>query len=169
MSVPKKGSLSSGAFPTRSTPHLIVPAILSHVTPPITEQLGGIRNLILEYINQYGNLNGVHKFMVEHPQLSRDLLKLYEDTHILEVNGRRRTLIGIHTDEEWCNKKIEYKHRCVYCNKESDRLTKDHIIPVLYGGSNTIDNIVPACKSCNSKKHTRLLSELVGMFPEKII
>jgi len=30
----------------------------------------------------------------------------------------------------------------------------DHRIPLSRGGSNFIDNIVPACRPCNLRKHT---------------
>lgn len=44
--------------------------------------------------------------------------------------------------------------RCAYCGKKSKRLEMEHIIPRSKGGSNTYTNIVGACRSCNSKKHT---------------
>ena len=31
-------------------------------------------------------------------------------------------------------------------------MTKDHIKPLNHGGTLTVDNIIPACRSCNSKK-----------------
>lgn len=149
---------------------IIIPQDISHMATPVIEGLDSVRRLALEYINSHGLLEGIRQFMSDYPQLAKDLLNLYKETHLIEPQNRRfRALIGSHTDEEWHNKKVEYKHKCVYCNIESKRLTKDHIIPIFYGGSNTIDNIVPACRSCNSKKHTRLLSELEGIFPSKII
>lgn len=47
-----------------------------------------------------------------------------------------------------------YGHRCVYCGRKMQRLTQDHIVPLAKGGTHTFSNIVPACKSCNSQKHT---------------
>ena len=62
---------------------------------------------------------------------------------------------GSHTLEEWELRKQIYNYRCVYCKKKTI-LEKDHIIPLSKGGSNNIDNIVPACKHCNSGKNNRL-------------
>ena len=56
------------------------------------------------------------------------------------------------TTQQWKDMKAHYGHRCVYCGKKQQRLTLDHITPLIKGGSHTLHNIVPACKSCNSKK-----------------
>ena len=49
--------------------------------------------------------------------------------------------------------------RCTYCNcdllpagREKNSFTIDHVYPVRFGGTDDIDNLVPACFSCNSKK-----------------
>jgi 5-methylcytosine-specific restriction endonuclease McrA len=42
-------------------------------------------------------------------------------------------------------------HRCFYCNQKR-KLEAEHRVPLCRGGSNDISNIVPACKSCNSRK-----------------
>jgi 5-methylcytosine-specific restriction endonuclease McrA len=47
-----------------------------------------------------------------------------------------------------------YGHCCVYCGRKMQRLTQDHITPLSRGGNHTKSNIVPACRSCNSKKGT---------------
>ncbi|MFF4403599.1 HNH endonuclease [Streptomyces sp. NPDC001404] len=46
---------------------------------------------------------------------------------------------------------------CVYCGSSAN--TVDHITPLARGGWEHEINLVPACRSCNSSKGTRLLSE----------
>lgn len=41
--------------------------------------------------------------------------------------------------------------RCVYCGA-TEKLSLDHVHPVSRGGDNSIDNLVTACRSCNSSK-----------------
>lgn len=48
--------------------------------------------------------------------------------------------------------------RCAYCGVEAP-LTQDHIVPLSRGGGHVADNVVPACGSCNSRKHTKTLIE----------
>lgn len=54
--------------------------------------------------------------------------------------------------------------RCAYCGEyfNVDELTKDHITPKSQGGKNTWQNLISACKPCNSKKADRSL-EKAGM------
>lgn len=42
-------------------------------------------------------------------------------------------------------------YECVYCGYNKN-LTLDHVIPQSKGGPNTWENLVTACKSCNSEK-----------------
>lgn len=46
------------------------------------------------------------------------------------------------------------KNLCAYCGNifASDNLTRDHVIPRASNGSNTWDNVVTACNSCNHWK-----------------
>ena len=52
-------------------------------------------------------------------------------------------------------------HTCQYCGKTftSSELTIDHVIPRERGGRNTWENLVTACKTCNSRKANRLPHE----------
>ncbi len=60
------------------------------------------------------------------------------------------------TNSQWDTLKLLFKNRCAYCGKRTKRLEREHIIPVSSGGSLALQNIVPACRSCNAKKGTNL-------------
>jgi 5-methylcytosine-specific restriction endonuclease McrA len=49
---------------------------------------------------------------------------------------------------------IRDNHTCQYCLKvfSTNALTLDHIIPKAKGGTSKWDNLVAACKKCNTKK-----------------
>lgn len=59
---------------------------------------------------------------------------------------------GKHTDEQWERLKARYSYRCVKCQRINVELTKDHIVPLQLGGTDSIDNLQPLCRSCNSAK-----------------
>lgn len=56
---------------------------------------------------------------------------------------------------------IRDKYTCAYCKGifSEKTLTLDHIIPKSRGGSSKWDNLVAACKRCNSKKADRTPEE----------
>jgi hypothetical protein len=49
-------------------------------------------------------------------------------------------------------------HACVYCGN-TKYLTLDHLVPLSRGGSNDEENLVTACRPCNSKKRDRTPEE----------
>ena len=58
------------------------------------------------------------------------------------------------TESEWNNLVEAHNNQCSYCFEEA-ALTQDHVIPLSRGGLHAIENIVPACQPCNSKKGDR--------------
>jgi 5-methylcytosine-specific restriction endonuclease McrA len=46
-------------------------------------------------------------------------------------------------------------HTCQYCGHVGGDLTLDHVIPRSKGGKNSWENIVAACRECNSRKRDR--------------
>ena len=96
----------------------------------------------------------------EYRQSAHGLAKLAE-----RASARRARLRGATCDfdqRRWRLLVEAYDGHCAYCGHAAD-LTEDHIIPV-GEGAHTLDNIVPACRSCNSRKSRgtaeRLLEKL---------
>jgi 5-methylcytosine-specific restriction endonuclease McrA len=56
---------------------------------------------------------------------------------------------------EWTEILDQYGCRCAYCKTEKD-ITIDHIVPLVKGGTHTKSNVQPLCRSCNSKKGSKL-------------
>lgn len=75
-----------------------------------------------------------------------------------EKQRRARKAIGHHALGEWETLKVQYGFSCPACGKVEPeiKLTEDHIIPLMRGGSNYIENIQPLCGRCNSKKGTKI-------------
>lgn len=51
--------------------------------------------------------------------------------------------------------------RCAYCGCPItfEEMQADHMVPLRKGGSDTLDNLLPACRSCNHYKHTLTVEE----------
>lgn len=67
---------------------------------------------------------------------------------------------GEFTREEWLHLVESYSGRCAYCGAQ-EPMTVDHVIPLSKGGSNGIENILPACRPCNTSKGTKSVEEFI--------
>lgn len=79
------------------------------------------------------------------------------DAHALNQQRRRARIAGVGgnvTRAEWLAILERHGHRCAYCRSPND-ITMDHVIPISRGGRHTADNVVPACRPCNSRKGAR--------------
>ncbi|MBI5713794.1 MAG: HNH endonuclease [Chloroflexi bacterium] len=87
----------------------------------------------------------------EYGKANRDKLTSYTNIR----RARKFVAKGSHKDEEWQNLKSFYNYRCLCCGKQEPeiKLTRDHVVPLTQGGSDSIDNIQPLCTRCNSKKN----------------
>lgn len=50
--------------------------------------------------------------------------------------------------------------RCAYCDEPAR--SGDHVVPYTRGGASTADNVVAACRRCNTSKGNRTLREWVA-------
>lgn len=55
------------------------------------------------------------------------------------------------TPAEW-NALLDSWRACAYCGADGVALQKDCVQPISRGGRYTLDNVVPACASCNASK-----------------
>lgn len=55
------------------------------------------------------------------------------------------------TDEQWAAVKDAW-NGCAYCGETRTALQRDCVMAISRGGRYTIDNVVPACGSCNASK-----------------
>lgn len=77
-----------------------------------------------------------------------------------------RTLSAIGVRDE----KIKLEGRCAYCEKRANSI--DHLIPRLRDGPDSADNLVPACRWCNSSKGGRDVlrwAESKGFMPLRVM
>lgn len=90
---------------------------------------------------------------------------------VSHIANRRRTRKvnngGSHTLDELVQKFSSLGNVCFYCGI-GGKLTIDHDIPLSRGGTNNIDNILPACKSCNSRKRTLTAHEFIHKIKTKL-
>ena len=55
------------------------------------------------------------------------------------------------SDEQWTALKAEWGG-CAYCGEADKSLQRDCLLALSRGGRYTLDNIVPACRRCNTSK-----------------
>lgn len=55
------------------------------------------------------------------------------------------------TDAQWATLQAAWGG-CAYCGATSEPLQRDCVLPISRGGRYTLDNVVPACRSCNTSK-----------------
>ena len=76
-----------------------------------------------------------------------------------EIKKEKQKARDIRKSQWWHRKCAEGK--CYYCGGEilPKELTMDHIVPIIRGGKSAKNNLVTACKDCNSKKKHSLPTE----------
>ena len=103
------------------------------------------------------------QYYASHKEHCKARTRVYKKNHpeisITSRRSRRARIsqapINNFTHAQWVAMQETFNHRCAYCGRRAKgHLTQDHITPLSKGGSHTLSNIVPACRSCNSKKGT---------------
>ena len=70
------------------------------------------------------------------------------------VRKRKRRMDAVEhdlSDLQWAELKAAWGG-CAYCGATEKPLQRDCVLPISRGGRYTLDNLVPACGSCNASK-----------------
>jgi 5-methylcytosine-specific restriction endonuclease McrA len=106
----------------------------------------------------YGSIKArAAEWREQHPERVRELTRRWRREHPEQCAWAHRQREaqkrggGTYSREEWLALLKSHEGKCAKCGATED-ITADHIVPLALGGSNTIDNIQPLCRSCNSRK-----------------
>lgn len=130
------------------------------------------RERIIVYKKMYdeeyrkNNIEKIKLLQKEYRKNNRDICNLLSSNY--RARKRNCHVIDL-TRKQWEFIKEFHRHRCYYCGIKPMRLTKDHIIPLSRGGAHSMDNIVPACQPCNSRKGARQAPMPVQPFLKLVI
>ena len=125
----------------------------------INEKAKERRQQDLEHYREIGR-KSYERNAEERRRYSAEYFKLHPEKSVEASNRRRAQKLasgGSHTEEEWQSLKVFYDYKCLCCGKREPeiRLTRDHVIPLTKGGTDSIDNVQPLCARCNSKKNSK--------------
>jgi 5-methylcytosine-specific restriction endonuclease McrA len=112
--------------------------------------------------NQAKAKGWIKSWMKAHPEKVRAYYQRWyvENQDLLRTSSLRRRSIYASSPfqyEEWLEILYVFDQKCGYCLVECDSLTMDHMIPISRGGPHTAENIIPSCRSCNSRKRDRTI------------
>jgi 5-methylcytosine-specific restriction endonuclease McrA len=98
------------------------------------------------------------------PRKERASVLAWQRLHPDQVRAkveRRRSLqtaaAGSFTPSEFRALCAHYQWRCLACAAEDRALSVDHVVPLTKGGNNSIKNIQPLCRPCNSRKRSQII------------
>ena len=120
--------------------------------------------------NPEQGLTNTRTWQAANPDRVRTIVADWKKTHPepgRRYSQRRRARVAATentlTDTEWQETLEYFNHACAYCGRGDRPLTQEHIIPVSEGGGYTKENIVPACKPCNSKKRNKSIFAMLSV------
>ncbi len=96
-----------------------------------------------------------------HDSMARNKAAIIIRNDLLRV--KRAGAPGSHDVAEWKSVLRHFKRRCIYCdaNHTIKTVSRDHLQPLCRGGDNSIRNIRPACRRCNSSKGKKTHGEFL--------
>lgn len=102
----------------------------------------------------YGKAHRAAKYAVHRAWVHNnpERMRLHYKMATARRRARQKALRNTLTADQIALLLALHKH-CVYCGKRLKKPHLDHLTPLSNGGPTTLQNILPCCGSCNSKKH----------------
>ena len=134
------------------------------------------KEAISEQCKQYYMKNKEHikkerrKYNKEHKEQKAKQDRIYRENNKDKINillqryhAKKKELDATLTVEQWEQIKGSFNNKCAYCGMTEEEhknifnqtLHQEHFIPLSKGGEYTHNNIIPACRSCNSSKQDK--------------
>lgn len=112
------------------------------------------RKMLRQY-DKFYRKNNPEKEKVFREKYRKENRELYRVAR-MRYRSKKNELPQTFTVEEWEMCLNHFNNSCAYCGKHQSELEhkieQDHFIPVTKQGGYTVDNIIPACRSCNASK-----------------
>lgn len=105
-------------------------------------------------VNYDKHREAVRRYQAKYPEKHLEMMRA--------ANQRRRASVKTNTDNAPTAAQLKSIRElpCCYCGQPGPSAV-DHYIPLARGGTHTLDNLRPACRSCNSRKGAKLPSEWI--------
>ena len=107
---------------------------------------------VINFIKKYKKFLNINKVMIEN--VSFDTAQMSSNTNLIGIGYQQGPLYNTNLREFVFSRT---NGRCSYCGAKATEI--DHIIPRAQGGSNSVHNLTPACRSCNQKKSNLSLKD----------
>lgn len=114
-----------------------------------------------EYMKQHKerSIKYTKQYYAEHTEAMHKAIAIWRKNNPGEKNVHNQTrrakksgLVSTLTQDQWEHILNEFNNTCAYCGVGDKKLHQEHFVPVATEGEYTQNNIIPACKSCNSSK-----------------
>ena len=131
----------------------------------LSDKYKAMRNKMGVEARKIINRVGALKWSRANPEKHREITRLWRIENPAKVRhskliryAREKGAEGKYTLYQW-QAVVNYycpNGKCLACGKLS-KMTRDHVIPLVKGGSNYITNIQPLCRICNSSKRDKTI------------
>ena len=112
-------------------------------------------NILLDDLDR---LNRIYYFSPEKHKQYKEFIEKQRQQNASLLSGIDRMIACNYTNRSDVRAAIfkKYGKQCLSCGSK-ENISLDHIMPVTKGGLNDLDNLQPLCKSCNSRKATKVI------------